>query len=153
MDSMTGAVLWTVETFGPLLVGGAVKVELVTLGDGSPMSGAVGWDSEARCWRVLAADQVKGRRLLFLLCHELAHVANGDAVKSDWSTLGVDRAIMTGTASRTGLTAVRQSVLSRSVSKSDGSEAERKADHWAEEQTARWWPMVERLAGLVEFTD
>ena len=109
------------------------------------MAAAVGWDAEARCWRVLAASQVKGRRLLFLVLHELGHVVNGDVVKSDgWSSLQLDRAIMTGTARRTGLAAVRQSVLARSVSTSEGSGAEREADGWAEEQTAKYWAMVHR---------
>ena len=154
-DAVTDAVLWTVETFGPLLVGGdRVEVELVKVAEGSPMAGAVGWDQGAGCWRVLAADQVKGRRLLFLVLHELAHVVNGDQVKgAGWSTLAVDRAIMTGAARASGLAAVRQGVLSRSASRSDGSQAESKADSWAERQTGRWWPMVEKLARLAELTE
>jgi len=152
--TVTDAVVRVVETFSPVLVGwDRVKVELVTVADGSPMAGAVGWDQGAGCWRVLVADQVKGRRLLFLVLHELAHIANGDAVKSDWSTLAVDRAIMTGAARATGLAAVRQSVLSRAASKSEGSEAEGKADHWAEQQTRRLWPMVEAVAGLTQNTE
>ena len=150
--TVSEAVKWLVETLGPLHVGGdRVEVELVRVADGSPMSGAVGWDQDARCWRVLAADQVKGRRLLFLVLHELAHVVNGDQAKSDgWSTLALDRAIMEGTARATGIASVRQSVLSRSASRSDSSQAERKADAWAERQTGRLWPIVEKIARFTE---
>jgi len=150
--TVTDAVVWLVETLGPLHVGGdRVEVELVRVADGSPMCGAVGWDQDAGCWRVLAADQVKGRRLLFLVLHELGHVVNGDQVKGNgWSTLQLDRAIMTGTARATGIASVRQSVLARSASRSDGSQAERKADSWAEQQTGRYWSIVEKLARFTE---
>lgn len=144
-DALTWATVQVFEGVGLHLVGDAVKVELVTMAADAPMSGTVRWDRGAGCWRVLAADQVKGRRLLFLLFHELAHVVSGDVDKQQ-GLLGLDRAIMTGAARATAETDVRRRALERAGS-GKYADREQHADAWAERLTARVWPVVEGLHG------
>jgi len=135
-----GAVVGFVQGWAQLKLGDRVEVTRFRAFPGCPVKAAVIWGSGR--WRVLVDDRLVDADLLDVCFHELAHVARGDAVKSDGPDVtAFDLDFLEGRQTVGGQ--MRAEAHAGSVAKWDPA-VESWCDNWAAERVAELWPALAR---------
>jgi hypothetical protein len=124
-----------------------VVVELMTRAKGCPHRAVVGWDAEAKSFRILIDEGLYPERLFVTLWHEAAHIRNGDAHRGkpiDWE---LERAMMWG-AKTPAAEQLRAEVTQRARGGGRDEPKEVRADDWGLAMFKRWWPILSSSSDL-----
>lgn len=135
------------EKIAGLVVADPVRVELLPWAADARLAGMVAWGGKS--WVVLMSDAYKGRRLFWLLCHELGHVKAGHVARKPYD-IALARAVFTGKKVPPLLkAAVEGPPLPRSAPQVEKA-LEIQADAFADLATASWWPIMREWRDPVE---
>jgi hypothetical protein len=139
------------ELFGhlwPAYVGESVKVDLLPRVEGAPFHAACVW--KAGRWHIIADASEPHQKLFQRLMHETAHARFGHVPKKGCADPDLLRRVFTGQEqSAQNSKAVRRSVTNAKATEARRAQ-ERQAHEWAEEESAKLWPLVEAYLGASE---